>query len=150
MSRHHHKHIHGRDISLKWSILWVLIHAAALLLIGLILAALNIGQSLVYLLLTGFGITTIAGLVRIYTRRRRFIVDEIFFFWCIINTFVIWIAWLILNALDIQNVLFRLPIIGLFLVFISHTVMVIRPSRNQRVFTAIILLLLIFFFNLRV
>jgi len=151
MKRHrNHKRRHKRNkkgVSLKWSALWIGIHAISLFLVWMALEALNVTHALWYVLLTGLGVTLIAKVVRMYTRKKRFKLDEYFFFWSVANAFTIWIAGLIWAALGITNLLALMLLTGLALVAASYAIMQTRPRRNQRVFAAIAMLLIIIFFT---
>jgi len=131
----------------KWPIIWIFIHAIVLFIIRAILDFINISSGVIYLILVGFGITFLANIVKMWTRRSNFVVNKWFFMWFAIHTFSIWIIWLILDAINVQNYLFYLLLSGLGLVLISRTVYKMRIRYPKAILVGVVLLLIFLLFN---
>jgi len=56
--------------SIKWSLIWIVIHSVSLFLLGVILKYLNLQNSFIQLLLMGFGITILARIAKIFTAKK--------------------------------------------------------------------------------
>lgn len=152
MSRRFHnfnnrKQFHNKknSFSIKWSIIWVIIHFASLFLLIFGIQRLNLNNSLIILLLTGFGVTIISRVVRIFTIKRKFVVDIWFLFWSILNSATIWIFFILLNALNIGNYFVTLLLTALGLVVVAYFVRKIRITKTILWVSVIIILLLLFF-----
>ncbi|MFH1840167.1 MAG: hypothetical protein ABH849_03385 [Nanoarchaeota archaeon] len=137
-------------VSIKWSIIWIILHAIILWIIMAILDKLNIPSGAIYLIITGFGITFLAGIIKIYTRKHKFAINKWFFYWWIIHTIAIWIIWGILNFFRISNNLVYLLLSGLGLVIASQIVYKINVKGNKVISVSIILLIIFLFFNIGV
>lgn len=131
--------------SIKWSLIWVVIHSVSLFLLGIILKYLNLQNSFIHLILMGFGITILARIVKIFTAKKRFIVDRWFVFWSVINSFTIWIFFILLNLLNISNYLISILLTAFGLVLVAYFVRRFRITKTILWVSVVVIVLLLFF-----
>jgi len=143
--RHNFNHHHS--INWKWSIILVLIHFTSLLILSLGIQKAGLSNGLITIFLTGFGVTIIAGIVKTFTQKRSFVVNKWFFFWSLINTFIIWLVSLISNFINITNNLLVLLLIALGLVISAYFIHKLRITKTTMIITSVILIVCLFFFN---
>jgi len=134
-------------MNIKWSLIWVLIHSVSLYIVISLLKTLEMQEGFLYLLLAGLGITIIANIVRIYTRKKRFVVSRWFIYWVAVNTFGIWLSWIILNQFAVESTIYYLLLMGLGLVIVGKIFQKLKIARNNCVIVAIILFGVIFLVN---
>ena len=131
----------------KWSVIWIIIHSISLFILSIMLQYFNVKNSIIQILIIGFGVTIIARLVKRVTKKKQFVVDKWFFFWSLINIFTIWLMLLLIGLLQITNNLLYLFLIAIGLVVIAHFVKKLRITRTAMIVTSITLLVVLFLFN---
>ena len=87
--------------SLKWSIIWIIIHSFSVWIMSYFLVV--ISNDFLYIILAGLGITIIAKIMRTITRHETFRINKNFVFWFCITTFSFWIVRLALQFVQIQS-----------------------------------------------
>jgi len=138
---HHHQH----SISIKWSIIWVLIHSVSLYLLRMILDYIQIQNSFFQLILFGLGVTIFARIVKIFTANKRFIIDKWFIFWSLLNAFTIWLGYLIIHLIGLANQLGTIVLIAVLLVLISHIIRRFRLQNTRLIVLSIVIIAILFF-----
>lgn len=136
------------SINWKWPILWIFIHFASLFLLTLVIQQLSLTNNLIIIFLLGFGITIISRIVKTFTLKKSFVVDKWFFFWSLINTFTIWLVLLLTNLLQMISQLLTLLLIAIGLVIVAYFIKRLRITNTNMVITSVILIIIIFIFNL--
>ncbi len=131
--------------SMKWSLIWIVIHSVSLFLLGVILKYLDLQNSFVQLLLMGFGVTIFARIVKIFTAKKRFVVDKWFVFWSVINSVTIWIFFMLMNAINVNNYLITSLLTAMGLVLVAYFVRRFRITKTILWISVVIILLLLFF-----
>ncbi|MFH1376578.1 MAG: CAP domain-containing protein [Candidatus Woesearchaeota archaeon] len=130
----------------KWPIIWIIIYAISLYIMGYFLRSLN--YNLWYLFLIGFGVTLISRIVRTFTADRGFSLDKSFLFWGIVNTFFIWVVWLGLDNFNISTSYeIRLLLTGIGLFLGSKLLRLKRRVYKHKGMIAIIFLFLLLYVN---
>ena len=119
------------SINIKWSLIWVVIHSISLFVIGFLLDYINIKNEFIQLILLGFGVTIFARISKMFTAKKRFIVDKRFMFWSLLNAFTIWIGYFAINLIGLTNPFWNVVIIAVFLVLIANIIRRFR-SRSAR------------------
>lgn len=133
--------------SIKLSLIWIVIHSVSLFILGVILRYANLQNSFIQLLLMGFGITILARIAKIFTVKKRFIVDKRFVFWSVINSFTIWIFFILLNLLNISNYLISILLTAFGLVLVAYFVGRFRITKTILWISVVIIVLLLFVFQ---
>lgn len=136
---------HQHSINVKWSIIWVIIHSLSLFIISLILDHIQIQNSFFQLILLGFGITVFARVAKIFTSKKKFIIDKWFIFWSLLNSFTIWLGYLIIQLIGLTNQLWTIVLIAVLLVLISHIIGRFRLSNTKLIILSIIIISILFF-----
>lgn len=131
--------------SIKWSLVWILIHSVSLFLLGMVLDYLNLQNGFVQLLIIGFGVTIFARIAKIFTAKEQFIADKWFIFWSLINSITVWISFILLNVLNISNYLVSILLTAFGLVFVAYFVRRFKITKTTLWISVIIILLLLFF-----
>jgi hypothetical protein len=91
----------------EWAIYWIVVHSCSIWILGMFLAGLaGTGfalNSIISILIMGFGITTIARMVRLATRKIPFRINKEYAIWSCISAFSFWASQLVVAGL------FRIP-----------------------------------------
>jgi hypothetical protein len=132
-------------VNFKWSVIWFLIHSVSLFIMGYVLSFLNINSDFVNLLIIGFGVTALAGVAKIFTRNKKFVVNKWYLFWSLVNTTTIWLVTILSTLSNIDNYLYITLVTALGLVVVSYLVRMVRIT-NTKLWLIIILTFLILFF----
>ena len=127
---------------IKWIFIWIIIHSLSLSILTFSLNFLNIKNGLFQLFFIGLGVTIFANIARIYTIRKKFIVDKWFLFWSLINTTTIWIFFVGLNYFQVMNFFIRILITAIGLVFIVYFVKKFLIT-NTKLWVSVIIIFLI-------
>lgn len=135
------------QMSIKWNIIWIFFHSISLLLIGKALDFYSVNNELSYLILTGLGVTVIAKILRIFTRKAKFVVNADLFFWVVVNTITIWAGGIFLNALNVTGYLTSIILTAFFLVVVATISRRMRLRKKERMMAAVVFGLLLIFAN---
>jgi|WetSurMetagenome_2_1015567.scaffolds.fasta_scaffold24387_3 hypothetical protein len=88
---------------LERALFWIFIHSCSIWFFSIFLAGLassGLGiNNITYVFVMGLGITSVAKMIRLKTRRIRFNVNTDFFVWVCISTFSFWISQILLASL---------------------------------------------------
>src|SRR3989344_3990683 len=133
------------SINIKWSLIWVVIHSISLFIIGFLLDYINIQSGFIQMLLLGFGVTIFARIAKIFTAKKRFIVDKWFMFWSLLNAFTIWIGYFAINLIGLTNPFWNVVIIAILLVLIANIIRRFRLSNTRLIVISIIIIAILFF-----
>jgi uncharacterized protein YkwD len=136
---------HKNSINIKWSLIWVVIHSISLFIIGFLLDYINIQNEFIQLLLLGFGVTIFARIAKIFTAKKRFIVDKWFMFWSLLNAFTIWIGYFAINLIGLTNPFWNVVIIAVLLVLIANIIRRFRLPNTRLIVLSIVILAILFF-----
>ncbi len=136
---------HKPGISIKWSFIWVIIHSISLFIIGFLLDYIKIQSEFIQLLLLGFGITILARIAKIFTAKKRFIVDKWFIFWSLLNAFTIWIGYLVINWIGLTNPFWNTVILAVLLVLIANIIRRFRLPNTRLIILSIVIIAILFF-----
>ena len=142
--KHKFRH-HQHSINVKWSIILVIIHSFSLFIMSMILDYAQIQSGFFQLILLGFGITIFARVVKIFTANKKFIIDKWFIFWSLLNTFTIWLGYLIIQLIGLTNPLGTIVLIAVLLVLISHIIGRFRLSNTRLIVLSIVIIAILFF-----
>src|SRR3989338_5345561 len=133
------------SINLKWSLIWVVIHSISLFIIGFLLDYINIQNEFIQLLLLGFGVTIFARIAKIFTAKKRFIVDKWFIFWSLLNAFTIWIGYFAMNIIGLANLFLNVVIIAVLLVLIANIIRRFRLTNIRLILISIVIIAVLLF-----
>ncbi|MDP1693984.1 MAG: CAP domain-containing protein, partial [Candidatus Woesearchaeota archaeon] len=133
------------SINVKWSVTWVIIHSISLFMMSLILDYISIQNGFFQLIIFGFGITIFARVVKIFTANKRFIIDKWFIFWSLLNTFTIWLGYLIIQLIRLTNPLGTIVLTAVLLVLISHIIRRFRLSNTKLIVLSIVIIAILLF-----
>jgi len=133
------------SINIKWSLIWVVIHSISLFVIGFLLDYINIQNEFIQLILLGFGVTIFARISKMFTAKKRFIVDKRFMFWSLLNAFTIWIGYFAINLIGLTNPFWNVVIIAVLLVLIANIIRRFRLSNTRLIVISIIIIAILFF-----
>ena len=136
---------HKNSINIKWSLVWVVIHSISLFIIGFLLDYINIQNEFIQLLLLGFGVTIFARIVKIFTAKKRFVVDKWFIFWSLLNAFTIWMGYFAIKSIGLTNPFLNVVIIAVLLVFIANIIRRFRLSNTRLIILSIVIIAILFF-----
>jgi uncharacterized protein YkwD len=139
--KYHNKH----SINVKWSSIWVIIHSISLFIIGFLLDYIKIQSEFIQLLLLGFGITILARIAKIFTAKKRFIVDKWFIFWSLLNAFTIWLGYLIINWIGLTNPFWNTVLLAVLLVLIANIIRRFRLPNTRLIILSIVIIAILFF-----
>lgn len=135
----------GHSINIKWSLIWVVIHSISLFIIGFLLDYISIQNEFIQLLLLGFGVTIFARIAKIFTAKKRFIVDKWFIFWSLLNAFTIWIGYFAINLIGLTNSFWNVVIIAVLLVLIANIIRRFRLTNTRLIVLSIVIIAVLFF-----
>jgi len=110
--------------SIKWSIIWIIIHSFSVWLMSYFLVV--ISNDFLYLILAGLGITIIAKIMRTITTHETFRINKNFVFWFCITTFSFWVVRLALQFIEIQTGILYYILMGCGIYAIGQIVRKIR------------------------
>jgi uncharacterized protein YkwD len=131
--------------SIKWNLIWVIIHTISLFIIGFLLDYINIQNDFIQLLLLGFCITIFARIIKIFTAKKRFIVDKWLVFWSLLNAFTIGIGYFIIDIIELTNTSWNIILLAALLVLIANIIRRFRlPNKRLIVLSIIIISILLF------
>ena len=133
------------SISIKWSLIWIVIHSVSLFIIGFLLDYINIQNEFVQLLLLGFGVTIFARIAKIFTAKKRFIVDKWFIFWSLLNAFTIWIGYFAIKLIGLTNPFLNIVIIAVLLVLFANLIRRFRLYNTRLIIISIVIIAVLFF-----
>ena len=133
------------SINIKWSLIWVGIHSVSLFIIGFLLDYINIQNEFIQLLLLGFGVTIFARIAKIFTAKKRFIVDKWFIFWSLLNAFTIWIGYFVIKLIGLTNPFLNIVIIAVLLVLIANIIRRFRLTNTRLIVLSIVIIAVLFF-----
>ncbi len=136
---------HNNSISIKWSLIWVAIHSVSLFIIGFLLDYVNIQNEFIQLLLLGFGVTIFARIAKIFTAKKRFVVDKWFMFWSLLNAFTIWVGYFAINLIGLTNPFLNVVIIAVLLVLIANIIRRFRLTNTRLIVLSIVIIAVLFF-----
>jgi len=113
-----------------WSIIWIIIHACSVLLMSILL--LGITNDIVFIILSGIGITLVAKIVRGHTLHEPFLLNGNFAFWVGITTFSFWFVREILTFFNELSSPFYFLMMGLGIYCCSQVVQrVVLPAFHR-------------------
>src|SRR3989338_6638814 len=135
----------SNSINIKWSLIWVVIHSISLFVIGFLLDYINIKNEFIQLILLGFGVTIFARISKIFTAKKRFIVDKRFMFWSLLNAFTIWIGYFAINLIGLTNLFWNVVIIAVLLVLIANIIRRFRLPNTRLIVLSIVIIAILFF-----
>ena len=133
------------SINIKWSLIWVGIHSVSLFIIGFFLDYINIQNEFIQLLLLGFGVTIFARIAKIFTAKKRFIVDKWFIFWSLLNAFTIWVGYFAIKLIGLTNPFLNIVIIAVLLVLIANIIRRFRLTNTRLIVLSIVIIAVLFF-----
>ncbi len=136
---------HKNSINIKWSLIWVVIHSISLFIIGFLRDYINIQNELIQLFLLGFGVTILARIAKIFTTKKRFIVDKWFLFWSLLNAFTIWIGYFSINLIGLTNPFWNVVIIAVLLVLIANIIRRFRLTNTRLIVLSMVMIAILFF-----
>ncbi len=135
-------------ISIKWTIIWILLHTLSLWLSSLALERLKITGGITYFIFIGLGLTILSNIYKIFTEQRRFVVSLTFVYWLILNTFIIWASKSTLTKFGISGYWAGLFITATLLVILAKiSRMVVRGTISRLFIILIIIGILLFYSN---
>ena len=80
---------------MEWALFWIFVHSCSIWLLSLFLTRLTgsgfVVNYLIYIFVMGLGITTIARIIRMKTRKKEFLVNTDFFVWVCVSAVSFWI-----------------------------------------------------------
>jgi uncharacterized protein YkwD len=124
---------------LEWILFWIFIHSCSIWFFSIFLAGLAstgiIVNYLIYVLIMGLGITIVAQLVRIKTRKKQFKINTELFIWVGISAFSFWVTqFVVVSIFYIQSGLayFILMGCGVYLISLFFTKISMRKSKLFR------------------
>lgn len=121
---------------LEWILFWIFIHSCSIWFFSIFLAGLAstglIINYLIYVLIMGFGITIVAQIVRLITRKKQFKIDTEFFIWVGISAFGFWITqFVVVSIFYIQTGLSYFILMGCGVYLISLFFTKISTSKSK-------------------
>lgn len=134
-----------KEISIKWSLIWIIIHSFSLFMVSTFLDYLNFQDELIQVLILGFGITIFARIAKIFTVKKRFIVDKWLIFWSLLNTFTIWIGFIIIDLIRLANHFLNIVLLAILLVLIANIIRRFRLPNKRLIILSIIIIAILFF-----
>ena len=142
---HKFRHRRQHPINVKWSVIWVIIHSISLFLMGLILNHLQINDRFFQLILLGFGITIFARIAKIFTAKKKFIIDKWFIFWSLLNAFTIYLGYFLINLIEVTSTLWSTVLLAVLLVVIANIIRRFRLPNSRLIILSIIIIAILFF-----
>ena len=136
---------HHNSISIKWSLIWVAIHSVSLFIVGFLLDYVNIQNEFIQLLILGFGVTIFARIAKIFTAKKRFVVDKWFIFWSLLNAFTIWVGYFSIKLIGLTNPFLNVVVIAVLLVLIANIIRRFRLSNTRLIILSIVIIAILFF-----
>ena len=136
---------HKNSINIKWSFIWVVIHSVSLFIIGFLLDYISVQNEFIQLLLLGFGVTVFARIAKIFTAKKRFIIDKWFIFWSLLNAFTIWGGYFAIKLIGLANPFLNIVIIAVLLVIIANLIRRFRLPNTRLIFISIVIIAILFF-----
>jgi uncharacterized protein YkwD len=98
-------------------VFWIFIHTCTIAFFSVFLAGLAVSgvilNDLLYVIIMGLGITTVAKIIRSKTRKKQFIINTEFFVWVCISAFSFWFSRVFLASLfDVQTGILYFVLMG--------------------------------------
>jgi uncharacterized protein YkwD len=142
---HKFRHRRQHPINVKWSVIWVIIHSISLFLMGLILNHLQINDRFFQLILLGFGITIFARIAKIFTAKKKFIIDKWFIFWSLLNAFTIYLGYILINLIEVTSTFWSTVLLAVLLVVIANIIRRFRLPNSRLIILSIVIIAILFF-----
>src|SRR3989344_3614053 len=136
---------HHNSISIKWSLIWVAIHSVSLFIVGFLLDYVNIQNEFIQLIILGFGVTVFARIAKIFTAKKRFVVDKWFIFWSLLNAFTIWIGYFTIKLIGLTNPFLNIVVIAVLLVLIANIIRRFRLTNIRLILISIVIIAVLLF-----
>ncbi len=133
----------------KWILIWIVLHTISVVLVSYLVDIVNIQNSFLVLLITGFGVTFLANVYRTFTHKKQFVLNSLFALYIVLNSVTIWIFTLIKNEFDISNFLLNSIFIAVGLVVASYLVnyLSLWKLKGFKILTLIVVLIAILYFT---
>lgn len=132
------------EMSIKWSIIWIVIHAITFFITSYLVKFIPSSIDFVYFILLGLGVTIFANIIRIFTRKSKFVVDKWFLFWFAINSITIYIFNLINDLIKNTNIYILCLIVAFGLVLVAYIIRKININGKYVIYFALGLFILLF------
>ena len=127
---------------IKWDLIWLVVHLISLSLLTLIPYLKEF--SFFPVIILGAGITLIASIVRIYTRKYRFKINKRFFFWAILNSAMVGLFLFLVSYLDWHFNL-KLILVAVGLVLGARVIRYLNFRRRNWIKWSLLIIVILFF-----
>jgi hypothetical protein len=130
--------------NLKWFLIWTVLHAISLLILSAVIPKFNIIDQAILVVSFGVGVTLIARLFKMLTRKQKLAIDSSFLFWCIVYVLGIQTYWAIIPVLGFTSIVVNLLVGGAVLSAFGQILPVLEERATKRVLiTGLILALIV-------